>query len=464
MLFNSYGFICLFLPITFIVYYVLNKHKLILVSKAWLVLASLFFYGFWNPIYIPLIIGSMLFNYLIGWILVKKKEKWFCFNRKVVLIFGVLGDLALLGYYKYSDFLISNINDVLNSEIASLQVILPLGISFFTFTQIAYLVDTYKGTVKEYNLLNYSLFVTFFPHLLAGPIIHHKEMMPQFDSLRNKILDYRNLYMGLCLFFIGLFKKVVIADTFSIWAKSGFDNAITLTFLDAWTTSLSYTFQIYFDFSGYTDMALGSALIFNIKLPINFNSPYKALNIQDFWRRWHITLSRFLRDYIYIPIGGNRISEFRTLANLMTTFLIGGLWHGAGWTFILWGFLHGFATVIHRLWMRSGINMPKILAWFITFNFVNITWVFFRAREFKDATKILKGMFDLKQFVMINPLIFVALAFGLIIVLAFKNSNYFINSKMLHHKVIAIGLAVIAVISIVILEIGSANEFLYFQF
>jgi D-alanyl-lipoteichoic acid acyltransferase DltB (MBOAT superfamily) len=218
-------------------------------------------------------------------------------------------------------------------------------------------------------------------------------MMPQFNSRWNLVKKYKNIALGLFIFTIGLFKKVVIADYFAVYATNGFDKAEVLNLIEAWATSLSYTFQLYFDFSGYTDMAIGAALLFNIKLPANFNSPYKAKDIQDFWRRWHITLSRFLRDYIYIPLGGNRVGEFRALSNLMITFLIGGLWHGAGWTFIFWGFLHGGASIIHKIWKNFGFTMNSILAWIITFNFINISWVFFRANEFEDALKVLQGMF-----------------------------------------------------------------------
>jgi alginate O-acetyltransferase complex protein AlgI len=299
---------------------------------------------------------------------------------------------VLLGYYKYTDFFISNLNALAGWNLALQKIVLPLGISFFTFTQIAYLVDAYKGTAREYDFLNYSLFVTFFPHLLAGPIIHHKEMMPQFASRWNKVLNYKNLSLGLFLLIIGLFKKVIIADELLPVASAGFDATRSLTLIEAWVTSVSYTFQLYFDFSAYTDMALGTALLFNIKLPINFNSPYKALDIADFWRRWHITLSRFLRDYIYIPLGGNRKGRLRTYLNLMATFLVGGLWHGAGWTFVFWGFLHGAGTAIHRFWSSHNLRVPKVLAWLLTFNFVNIAWVFFRAKTWADAMKVLRGM------------------------------------------------------------------------
>ncbi len=308
-------------------------------------------------------------------------------------------NILLLCYFKYSDFFIENLNLILNNSISLINLALPLAISFFTFQQIAYLVDSYRGETTEYDFLNYSLFVTFFPQLIAGPIVHHKEMMPQFASKWNLIKNYKNIATGLFIFSIGLFKKVVIADTFAQWATTGFDKSPVLNFFEAWGTSLSYTFQLYFDFSGYTDMAIGAALLFNIKLPINFNSPYKALNIQDFWRRWHITLSRFMKDYIYIPLGGNRNGSLRVYANILATFIIGGLWHGAGWTFIFWGFLHGLALVIYSLWRKTGYSIPKVFAWFMTFNFVNISWVFFRAEEWEHALTVLKGMAGLSGIV-----------------------------------------------------------------
>lgn len=313
-------------------------------------------------------------------------------RKKICLVLGISANLALLGYFKYTDFFFENINYALSLNIPLPHFILPLGISFFTFTQIAYLVDCYKNKVKEYDFLRYTLFVTFFPHLLAGPILHHSEMMPQFSSLRHKKINYKNISIGLVLFSIGLFKKTVIADTFAVWANAGFDTLSILTLFEAWATSLSYTFQLYFDFSGYTDMAIGVSLFFNIKLPINFNSPYKALNIQDFWRRWHITLSRFLKDYIYIPLGGNRNGITSTYMNLFITFLLGGIWHGAGWTFIFWGTLHGVALMLHRFWQSFHFKLNRYFAWFITFNFINFAWIFFRARQWDDAIKVIQGM------------------------------------------------------------------------
>lgn len=401
MLFNSYEFIFLFLPIMFIGYFLLLHKRLVVGAKAWLVGGSLLFYSYWNPIYLPLILASILINFSIGTSIGAKLRKDVQYvgkksvSVKSLLFTGIIFNLGLLGYFKYTDFFLESWNGIFGTDIPLAHIALPLAISFFTFQQIAYLVDSYKGETKETDFLNYAVFVTFFPQLIAGPIVHHKEMMPQFASKWNWARNYRNIAMGVFIFSLGLFKKVVIADTFASWATNGFDHAEVLTLFEAWATSLSYTFQIYYDFSGYTDMAIGAALLFNIKLPINFNSPYKARNIQDFWRRWHITLSRFLRDYIYIPLGGNRVGQYRNYFNLFTVFLLGGLWHGASWMFVIWGALHGVAMVIHRIWNELGFRMWRWAAWFITFNFVNITWVFFRAKDMESAEKVLGGMVGL---------------------------------------------------------------------
>ena len=384
-----------------LVYFVLNKLGHIQIAKISLVLASLFFYAYWNPLYLILIIGSIVANFGIGALLHRaKRDSWKGpVSAKFILICGIALNLGLLGYFKYTDFFIENINLLLAAEVPALNLLLPLAISFFTFQQIAYLVDCYKFDVYEYDFLSYCLFVSFFPQLIAGPIVHHKEMMPQFYDVKNAFVNSANIAKGVLIFCIGLFKKVVIADTFAVWADAGFDSDRALTFFESWGASLSYTFQLYYDFSGYTDMAIGAALIFNIVLPLNFNSPYKSLDIQDFWRRWHMTLSRWLKDYLYIPLGGNRKGPYRTYFNLLATFVLGGLWHGAGWTFVLWGALHGFALVIHRLWEKSRLNMPKSCAWACTFLFVNITWVFFRADTLPDAIRMLKGMVGLNGIV-----------------------------------------------------------------
>lgn len=398
MIFSSPLFIFLFLPITFFGYFFLNKLRLTIAGKAWLVIASLFFYAYWKIEYLPLLLGSIFFNYVVGAFLIPNpKIKRPQFLRYWVLIGGITANVVLLGYYKYVNFFVNNVNIVFHASLSIPEILLPLGISFFTFTQIAYLVDSYCGKAKDYSLLNYSLFVTFFPHLIAGPILHHREMISQFESRWGLAVRYRNIFMGLFIFSLGLFKKVIIADTFAIWANAGFDGGAALDFFAAWATSLSYTFQIYFDFSGYCDMAIGASLLFNVWLPINFNSPYKALNIQDFWRRWHITLSRYLRDYIYIPLGGNRCSAWRCYLNLMVTFVLGGLWHGASWMFIIWGAMHGMALALHRVWTGLGLRMPKAIAWVVTFIFINITWVFFRAKNLDDALRILHGLIDIRS-------------------------------------------------------------------
>ncbi|EOX9126007.1 MBOAT family O-acyltransferase [Pseudomonas aeruginosa] len=398
MIFSSAAFILAYLPIVFFVYFGLNKLRMISLGKIWLVLASVFFYGYWSVDYIPLLIGSILFNFAVGCaISPTSKNLSIGGYRKTILALSITANLALLGYFKYANFFIENLNAAAGSEFALHEIILPLGISFYTFTQIAFLVDSYRGEAKEYDLINYALFVTFFPHLIAGPILHHKEMMGQFKSKWTWAVRYRNILTGLFIFSIGLFKKVMIADTFSVWADAGFSSGANHDFFSSWATSLSYTFQLYFDFSGYCDMAIGAALLFNIWLPINFNSPYKALDIQDFWRRWHMTLSRYLRDYLYIPLGGNRCSSARVYFNLMATFVLGGLWHGASWMFVIWGALHGGALVIHRMWKNLGMSMPRPLAWVVTFLFVNITWVFFRATSMQEAMSILGGMIDVRS-------------------------------------------------------------------
>ncbi len=368
-----------------------------------------------------------------------------------------------------------------------MHLVLPLAISFFTFQQISYLVDSYKGGTKEYDFLNYSLFVTFFPQLIAGPIVHHKEMMPQFADKSNSKINYNNIAKGLFIFSIGLFKKTVIADTFATWANAGFDTHATLNFIEAWATSFTYSFQLYFDFSGYTDMAIGLALLFNIVLPINFFSPYKATSIQDFWRRWHITLSRFLRDYIYIPLGGSREGKFRTYGNLMATFILGGFWHGAGWTFLFWGFLHGIALCLHRVWQALGFKLWTWLAILVTFIFVDITWVFFRAKSWDRALSILHSMFDLSNIVLPErveaklgflssygihfgnwtniggsaKMLILAIIFGLILTFMFKNSMEMIDRFKLNYGTLLLTAFCLA---LSFLNMYKVSNFLYFNF
>ncbi len=405
MIFSSWQFILLFLPITVAVYFVLNGRKFLVLGKAWLVLASLFFYAYWNWQYLPLILISIGFNYALGTGLSRSHDAapgeqngggfLRLMGRRGWLAVGIGANLTMLAYYKYANFIVDNINAIDGVQVQLNTIALPLAVSFFTFTQIVYLVDSFRGETSQYNLLNYSLFVTFFPHLIAGPIVQHSQIMPQFASRWTWVSRESNILKGLFIFSMGLVKKLLIADTFAVWADAGFDGAGALDFYSAGVSSLSYTFQLYFDFSGYCDMAIGISLLFNIWLPINFNSSYKAQNIQDFWRRWHITLSSFLRDFLYIPLGGNRRGGIRTPINIMVTFGLGGLWHGASWMFVIWGLLHGLALVAHRLWQRTGLKMPVWAAWTLTFMFVNLSWVFFRAEDSQSALRMLSGLTNL---------------------------------------------------------------------
>ena len=406
MLFNSYFFIFVFLPVTFGVFFLLGRHRELRAAVAWLVIASLFFYGWWNPAYVGLIIASILFNYAAGTILGSERRSQSM--RRAALTFAVVTNLVVLGYYKYAGFFLTSLNAALNTGYGLGEIILPLGISFFTFTQIAYLVDAYRGEAREYRFLHYALFVTYFPHLIAGPILHHKEMMPQFGQRSIYRFDGTRFGAGMTYFVLGLFKKVIIADGLAKFASPVFaaaSHSQTISSIDAWGGALSYTFQLYFDFSGYSDMAIGLALMMGIRLPLNFNSPYKAVNIIDFWRRWHMTLSRFLRDYLYFSLGGNRHGETRRYANLLLTMALGGLWHGAGWTFVLWGTLHGFYLMVNHAWQtvrqRLGQDLERrtVLGTFvgsaITFLAVVVGWVFFRADTLGTARRLLESMFVL---------------------------------------------------------------------
>jgi alginate O-acetyltransferase complex protein AlgI len=402
VLFNSYLFIFLFLPLTLVGFFAIGGRGHHRAAMGWLVGASIFYYGWWNFAYVGLLLFSILFNYGLGFklsqISISKSAK------RLILTFGIVSNLSLLGYFKYANFFVENLNWFAGTNIDFGQIILPLAISFFTFQQVAYLCDTYKGLTQEHNFLHYCMFVTFFPQLIAGPIVHHREMLPQFTQKFIYKFRSTNFAAGLAMFAIGLFKKVIIADGMAVYATPVFDAAdagYAVTFIEAWGGGLAYTFQLYFDFSGYSDMALGLGRMFGIRLPINFHSPYKATSIIDFWRRWHITLSRFLRDYLYIPLGGNQKGTSRRHANILITMLLGGLWHGAGWNFIVWGGLHGIYLGINHAWRKisagsSGTNIKSpastLISWCITFLCVVVAWVFFRAQTFDGAFEILAGM------------------------------------------------------------------------
>ena len=480
MLFNSYEFLLLFLPGVLAGYFLIARLSSF-AANAFLAAASVFFYAWWRLDFVWILMGSVAVNYLAGHKL--SRDAAAGRNRRGVLVAAIAFNLALLGYYKYADFFIANLNAATGASVGLLRVALPLGISFFTFTQIAYLVDAWKGKAAEYSATNYLLFVTFFPHLLAGPIIHHKEMMPQFADDDLKRFNWENMARGLALFILGLGKKVLVADALAPWANAGFANAQSLSFIDGWITMLAYVMQLVFDFSGYTDMALGAALMLNIRLPINFHSPYLSANIQEFWRRWHITLSRFLRDYVYIPLGGNRGSEARMLALYVVTFAIGGFWHGAAWTYVIWGTLHGLALVVFHYWRKRGTPLPRPVAIAITFLFVSAALVVFRAASLGDAGAILASIaglngVDLRLTVpewswiarsavppaeLYSGLLTLAiLALALVLTFAPRNSNQIVDSLELRAPRLPYAFGLLLAVSLVFVQ--NATEFIYFIF
>ena len=387
MVFSSYVFTLAFLPAVLLAYYALSHLKNGVWQRVFLIAASLFFYAYYNIKYLILILASIAVNYFLA----SRMQKAGGRARKVLLTAGVLFNIALIGYFKYYDFFVSNINAVFGSSFALKHILLPLGISFFTFQQLSFLVSVYRGEEKVERLRDYCLFVTFFPQLVAGPIVLYSEMIPQFKDESRRFFNAENFAAGVWMFAVGLFKKAVLADTLAFFADNGFGMAAP-GLAAAWCTSLSYTLQIYFDFSGYSDMAVGLGRMFNIELPFNFLSPYRSESITEFWRRWHITLGRALSTYVYRPLGGNRRGLARTCLNLFLTFLVSGLWHGAAWTFVLWGALHGLFAVAERLAGDRLRRIPKPLRIGGTFLLVNALWVLFRAESFAQAAAVYRGM------------------------------------------------------------------------
>jgi D-alanyl-lipoteichoic acid acyltransferase DltB (MBOAT superfamily) len=395
MLFSSFAFVFQFLPATALAFAAARRHSpragiLVLLG------ASLIFYGAWKPVYLLLFLASIAMNYSLGLAMADPAK------RNAIGRIGVGMNLAALCYFKYTGFLVDNLNALTGAPLPFANVVLPLGISFFTFQQIAYLVDVMRGAKVERDFVSYTLFVSFFPHLIAGPLVHHAEMIPQFKrgrTGRSAVFAAR----GLAIFAAGLFKKAVFADNLAQFATPVFahlDAGGGVSAQWAWLATLAYTLQIYFDFSAYSDMAIGLALMFGIRLPVNFHSPYKSLSIIEFWRRWHITLSRFLRDYLYIPLGGNRLGPIRRYQNLMLTMLLGGLWHGAGWNFLIWGGLHGGYLVVNHLWRGDGARRfvwPPFVSWGMTFVAVVLAWIFFRAATLGGAWRMLTGLFGLQD-------------------------------------------------------------------
>ena len=393
MVFASYEFVFLFLPLVLVFYFLLSRIcRSQRIPHVFLVLVSLYFYAYFNFSYIKIILSSILMNYWCAKMMAR--EKWSDRTRKVIMWFGVFFNVLLLGYYKYYDFFIQNINYAWGTDFMLKSILLPLGISFFTFQQLSFWVSIYKRTEKLENFTDYCLFVTFFPQLIAGPIVLYSEMMPQFVDDKRRFVNIDNLALGIYIFVIGLFKKIVIADSLAVFVDNGFA-LMEPGFVPAWITSFAYTLQLYFDFSGYSDMAVGIGRMLNIDLPVNFNSPYKSCSVTEFWRRWHITLGRALGTFVYIPLGGNRKGTLRTLFNLMAVFLVSGLWHGASWTFVCWGALHGLMVVVERVLDTQLARIPNIIRTMCTFFYINILWVLFRAADFTETLKIYRGMFDI---------------------------------------------------------------------
>ncbi len=405
MLFNSYIFILLFLPICWAGYWQLIKMGKFSFALSFLTLCSMVFYTYWNPPFLLLLLGSVTFNYVMVGLAIDTQKKFFVYT-------AVIANLALLGYFKYTNFFLDMSNEFFGTDLKLLNIFLPLGISFFTFHQITYLFDSFNKVIPRTNFRDYALYIFFFPQLIAGPVVRARQFIPQINNFKGERYFWRNTAVGLSLFTMGLAKKVMIADYFADNANYVFNlplDEMHVTFIDSWASALSYTFQLYFDFSGYSDMALGLALLFGFKLPINFFSPYKSQNIAEFWRRWHMTMSFFFRDYLYIPLGGSRCSEFRHVFNLILTMAIVGLWHGAGWTFILWGVLHGLYLAVHRLYKWVVGDVPqnrfyKSASWVLTFVCVVIGWTIFRAENLDQAGLMLKSMAGLNGIVLPNML------------------------------------------------------------
>ena len=486
MLFNSYIFILLFLPLTLFLYYGFNHLGKGETAKWALIIASLLFYGYFDVGYLPVILASICFNYGCSKVLLSfKYEKY----KRSILGAGIGCNVGLLLYIKYRNFFLENVNAIFGSSFELEQLLLPLGISFFTFQQIAYLVDSFQEETGEYSFTDYVLFVTFFPKLSMGPIVLHHQLIPQFNQKENKSLSQTRFSLGIWWFTIGLAKKVLLADTLGKGVDWAYANVEVLGGLDVIVVALLYTLQLYFDFSGYCDMACGIGEMFQISLPRNFNSPYKATSITEFWNRWHMTLSGFLQKYIYFPLGGSRKGLARSILNILIVFLISGIWHGAAWTFVVWGVLHGVARVLHKLFEKQWNVIPKAIRWFVTFIFLNITWIFFRATDLKQAGVLLKKIvtdfewklqgglmqqFDVLEFTYIEehvgPLLRIVKAYPQIHLLLIMFIGLFValGPKNLYEKKFKPGIvnALISVILLVwcIMSFSGVSTFLYFNF
>lgn len=498
MLFNSYIFIFLFLPLALFGWYGLNKIKAYKSAGLFIACMSLWFYGYFNLYYLAIIVVSMLGNYFLSFLMKFSKSK---FSARIGLITGLCLNLGLLFYFKYYDFFFENINAVFHTDFALKHILLPLGISFFTFQQLSFIVDRCTGKAEHYSFINYITFVTFFPQLIAGPIVLYKEMMPQFEDTSNRRFNADNFAKGIVLFTIGLGKKVLLADVLALIVNFGFEQTFFLDTPSTLLVVLTYTFQIYFDFSGYSDMAMGLGRMFNIELPMNFNSPYKARSVRELWQRWHMTLSRFFIQYVYIPLGGNRKGRVRTLINTFLVFFLSGLWHGANWTYVAWGTMQGLLVIWDNLGIIGvkGSNdkvpakfyIPGWLGWFLTFAFFNISLIFFGSSSMTNALQMFKNIFafketgyifklaarlDIPEFYLLKQLInmmapemlsyaYVALFILLLLVSAFiltrKNTVQIVNDTPLNGK-LCLYTIVIFVWSVI--SFSQVSTFIYFNF
>jgi len=472
VLFNSYQFTFAFLPIFLIVFGTLSSRGYGRAMAAWLILSSLFFYAWWNWHYLFLFGFSIGFNYLWSRLIVPiapeaaspAAER----RRRILFGIGIATNVALLGYFKYRNFLAGSFASLVGAKWDLPALVLPLAISFFTFEQITFLSSAFNGEPGSSDFVSYLLFITFFPHLIAGPIVRYKQIYPQFNRGTKFALTAENLQAGLMIFAVGLFKKVMLADTFRDMADPLFGEARLFAFWDGWGAALAFVLQVYFDFSGYSDMAIGLAKMIGVTFPENFDSPYQSRSMIDVWRRWHITLSYFLRDYLYIPMGGNRHGKFRRLLNLVITMTIGGLWHGASWNFIIWGFANGLLIAVNHIWADTKRVIPDKLAWAMTFVCICITWVFFRAPTFSQAMRILKAMAGLDGFAYasvprsMDLRDFRLIAIGLFIVLFCPNRQTLMAREWRNGWLYAGAFALMAGVSF--LSMSNPPAFVYFQF
>ena len=498
MLFPTGEFLLLYLPVTLALFFLIARLMGPRAAALWLTVASLIFYGFWRPIHVLLLLASIVFNYWAGGLVLRERLAGNEARGRLIVGLVIAADLLVLAVFKYANFIVGSVSALTGSQLPALGLALPLGISFFTFTQIAYLVDVHAGKAVERSPIRYALFVTYFPHLVAGPVLHHSQMMPQFADARIYSPQLKGLASGMAFLVLGLCKKVLIADSFAPVANAVFTaaGAGPVSGAEAWGGALAYALQIYFDFSGYSDMAVGLSLLFNVRLPYNFNSPYKATSIIDFWRRWHMSLSTFLRDYLYFALGGNRRGGGRRYLILMTTMLLGGLWHGASWTFVVWGGLHGLYLVINHgwNWLCSRLSLTvgrgplrwlaQGAAWLLTMCAVIVAWVFFRATDFTSAWTLLRAMFGVgglpaprPEWVTGGGQLWPWMALLMLFAGLAPNTQQWIDGALARwldrrgapgslpvRALLVGGGAVLAIVLVAISESRSVTEFIYFNF